>query len=87
MVEPHSNACAGSRRRPATCAITTCSSVSADGRSFVRPTGRASASTSRKLAASRSPFGTPLDEMISRSGFRERTTLKLPLVPMTQPRE
>jgi len=37
--------------------------------------------------ARRLPFGSELAVMASRSGVRETTALKLPLVPITHPRE
>ncbi len=67
-------------------ASSTCSSVSADGFALARPTTFPCASHCRMSDAFSVPYGSELDVIARRSGVRETTALKLPLVPRTQPR-
>ncbi len=80
------NACA--RRRPAARqpAISRWMSVSADARADRVPITPPRASQRRMSEGCRSRFETPLAVIASSSGTRERTALKLPLVPRAQPR-
>src|SRR5256885_10716053 len=61
------------------------SRASADGRPSPRTTLAAS-SISRNCADVRLPLSKPVEVMASRSGSREITALKFPLVPKTHPR-
>src|SRR6266852_876441 len=63
-----------------------CSSDSAEGRPSPRTTLPAS-SISRNCPAVRLPLSNPVDVIARRSGLREITALKFPLVPSTHPRE
>src|SRR6267143_297174 len=62
-----------------------CSRASADGRLSPRTT-LASSSISRNCAGVRLPLSKPVEVIARRSGSREITALKFPLVPRTQPR-
>src|SRR6202165_5915577 len=62
-----------------------CSRASAEGRPSPRTTLAASP-ISRNCAGVRLPLSKPVEVIARRSGSRESTALKFPLVPKTQPR-
>ena len=71
---------------PRRLAISTWRSVSADGLPPRRPTTRPRSSHSRMSVARSAPFGSELAVIARRSGRRDTTALKFPLVPSAHPR-
>ena len=71
---------------PRALTISRCNRVSADGFRAARPTTHPVASIARKSLLVRARLWTPLAVMTNRNGRLETRTLKLPLVPSTQPR-